>query len=94
MLVVCAKVLAKAEKLDLVKTELLKLIEPTRAEAGCISYELHQDNENPNLFFFFEHWESLEILEKHLATQHIANYVKNTEGCLDEFTVQKLTKIS
>ncbi len=94
MIVVCAKVLAKTGRLELVKEELLKLIAPTRAEKGCISYELHQDNDNENIFIFFEHWESMEALDTHLATQHIADYLKATEGCVSEFIVKKMTKIS
>jgi quinol monooxygenase YgiN len=30
--------------------ELLKLIDITRAEEGCINYDLHQDKENPGSF--------------------------------------------
>ena len=43
----------QAEKIELVKSELLKLIDITRAENGCINYDLHQDNENKNLFLFY-----------------------------------------
>ena len=42
---------AEADHIEPVKSELLNLIETTRAEAGCIQYDLHQDNENPNHFF-------------------------------------------
>ena len=51
-LTIVARILAKEEKRDLVKTELVKLLDITRAEEGCINYDLHQDNENPNLFWF------------------------------------------
>ncbi len=47
--------------MDLVKNELLKLIELTRAEEGCINYDLHQDNEN--LFIYFT-MVKLDILVK------------------------------
>ncbi|MFK7812153.1 MAG: putative quinol monooxygenase [Maribacter sp.] len=92
-LTLIAKILAKAEKRELVKSELLKLIAPTRAEEGCINYDLHQDNENPNLFIFHENWESKTLLEKHLANNHIAAYMKATEGAVEEFVLQELTHI-
>ena len=38
---IVANIKAEADKVDLLKTELLKLIEPTRAEAGCLQYDLH-----------------------------------------------------
>lgn len=50
-LTIVAKILAKTKKRELVKSELLKLTNNTRGEEGCINYDLHQDNENPNLFF-------------------------------------------
>ena len=43
---IVARVLAKTEKKDLVKQELLKLIEPSRAEEGNTGYNLYQDNED------------------------------------------------
>lgn len=92
-LTIVARILAKTEKRELVKGELLKLIAPTRAEQGCINYDLHQDNENPNLFIFHENWESLDLLRKHLASGHIAAYIKATEGAVEEFILHEMTQI-
>ncbi len=52
-LTIVANIKAKADKIDLVKAELLKLIDITRAEEGCLQYDLHQDNENPAHFLFY-----------------------------------------
>ena len=51
-LTIVANIKAKAEQIDLVKAELEKLIDITRAEPGCINYDLHQGNENPAHFLF------------------------------------------
>lgn len=53
-LTIVARIEANPDKIELVKAELLKLIEPTLQEAGCIRYDLHQDNENPAVFIFYE----------------------------------------
>ncbi|GAL10173.1 hypothetical protein JCM19233_1150 [Vibrio astriarenae] len=53
-LTIVANIIAKQDKVELVKAELLKLIDVTRAEEGCINYDLHQDNENPAHFMFYE----------------------------------------
>jgi quinol monooxygenase YgiN len=47
------------------------LIEPTRKEAGCISYELLQNKQDPTDLTFVEEWESDAALDAHLATEHI-----------------------
>jgi quinol monooxygenase YgiN len=53
-LTIVANIKAKADQIDLVKAELEKLIDITRAEEGCINYNLHQDNEKPAHFMFYE----------------------------------------
>ena len=85
--------MAKDEKRDLVKSELLKLIPITRAEADCINYDLHQDNENPNLFLFHENWERCELWQQHLNNAHLADYMKATDGAFDDFICNKMTVI-
>ncbi len=92
-LTIVARILAKEEKRDLVKSELLKLIPITRAEAGCINYDLHQDNENPNLFLFDENWESRGLWQQHMNNKHLADYIKATDGAVEEFTVRQMTII-
>lgn len=92
-LTIIAKILVKEEKRDFVKSEMLKLIEPTRAEEGCINYDLHQDNENPNLFLFFENWTSRELWQAHIKNTHIAVYRKATEGDIEEFSINEMTII-
>lgn len=52
MLNVIAKVTATPDQIEAVKTGLLTVIEPTRQEEGCLSYDLHQDIKDKNIFFF------------------------------------------
>ncbi|MGX1930719.1 putative quinol monooxygenase [Flagellimonas sp. 2504JD4-2] len=92
-LTIVAQIWAKEEKRELVKSELLKLIDTTRAEEGCINYDLHQDNENPNLFLFYENWESYDLWQKHMKNTHLADYMKATEGAVADFTLNEMTII-
>ncbi len=92
-LTIVARILAKEEKRNLIKSKLLKLISTTRAEKGCINYDLHQDNENPNLFFFHENWESRELWQVHMNNAHLADYIKATDGAVDDFTLNEMTVI-
>jgi quinol monooxygenase YgiN len=92
-LTIVAKVVAKEGKREFVKAALLKLIPITRAEEGCINYDLHQDNENPNLFLFHENWESKELWQNHMNNEHIAEYLKITDGTVEEFVLNGMTVI-
>lgn len=93
-LTIVARIEAKADKVDLVKSELLKLIEPTRMEKGCIQYDLHQDDNKPELFIFFENWESRELLQAHLNSDHLKAYVQATEGAVESFMLHEMTQIA
>ena len=79
-LTIVARILVKEGKREFVKSELLKLISVTRAEKGCISYNLHQDNENPNFFLFFENWENRVLWQVHMKNPHLAEFQNATKG--------------
>jgi len=68
---VVARIKAKPEKAVEVRELLCGLIEPTRKESGCISYELLQNREDPTDFTFVEEWESDAAFESHAASDHI-----------------------
>lgn len=93
-LTIIANIKAKPDKIALVKAELLKLIDITRAEAGCISYDLHQDNENPAYFLFFENWESRELWQAHINAQYLQDYLAATDGAVEVFTVNEMSHIA
>ena len=65
-LTVVANMVAKSGKEKLVREELLSLVEPSRRDEGCISYDLHQSVEKPELFYFHETWTSKQMLDRHL----------------------------
>ena len=92
-LTVIAKVVAKKGSVESLKSELLKLVPPTRKEAGCIEYNLHQDNEDPAVFVFYEAWDSLASLENHMNSEHFKNYVNAVGDLIEEKVVHKMTRI-
>ena len=53
-LTIVADMHARPERLDEIKAALIALVEPTRAEAGCVNYDLHQDNNDPLHFCFMK----------------------------------------
>ena len=65
-LTVLAHVKAQPGKENEMRRELLSLVEPSRKDPGCLSYDLHQSVENPALFMFHETWSSKELLDRHL----------------------------
>jgi quinol monooxygenase YgiN len=81
---VVAHVVALPDKVDETKSLLLGLIEPTRQEAGCIRYELLQNQTDPTDFVFVEEWESLQALDTHLASAHIQAAIAQVPNLIAE----------
>jgi quinol monooxygenase YgiN len=57
--------------------QLRALVAPTRAEPGCLVYELHRDPENPAKFMFYERFRNQEALDAHAATPHLERWKAN-----------------
>ncbi|MDY0250926.1 MAG: putative quinol monooxygenase [Pseudomonas sp.] len=93
-LTIVANITAKAGKTALVKAELEKLVEITRAEKGCLQYDLHQNNENPAHFVFYENWESRELWQTHMGAQHLKDYMAATDGSVNLFTLNEMTRLA
>ena len=90
---VVAKVTAKTDSIEAVKTELLKMIAPSPKENGCIEYRLHQDNNNPAVFVFYENWMDISYLEQHMKSQHFLAYVAAVGDLIADKIVHKMTEI-
>jgi Uncharacterized conserved protein len=89
-----ANIKSKVDQAELVNSELLKLIAATRAEKGCINYDLPQDNEDVTHFLFYENWDSRELWQQHMDTQHIKHYMTAPDGAVEEFTLNEMTVIA
>ena len=68
---VVAVLTAKPGSEQVVQDALTALVEPTRAEAGCLSYELFASQADPTVFITVETWKSQADLDAHLQTDHI-----------------------
>jgi quinol monooxygenase YgiN len=71
---VVAHLTSKPETIDKTRAALEAFIDPSRAEAGCVVYELMQNNADPTDFTFVEEWESDETLDAHLESPHISAF--------------------
>lgn len=67
---VVARVNVRPDKLQDTLDAFNALVSATRAEEGCISYEVLQNAEDPHDITFVEEWKSNEALDSHFATEH------------------------
>jgi len=71
MVVVVARVRVRADRHEEFIQAAREVARPTRGEAGCVSYRIHQDIEDPDAFVFVEEWSAQSDLDRHFETPHV-----------------------
>jgi quinol monooxygenase YgiN len=79
---VLARAKAKPDHIAPVRDILSALVEPTRQEPGCLTYELLQNSADPTDFVFVERWASAAAEQAHLATPHVSSALQQLVGLL------------
>lgn len=79
---VLALVNAKEGMEEDVRQVLMALVPPTRSEEGCVNYDVHQSAEHKSVFMFYENWDSMENLERHGGSAHLAAFRERIGGLL------------
>lgn len=84
---------AHSGKEELLRSALNKVIPPSRAEAGCLAYVLHESIEEPGTFVFYEKYADDSALESHIQSSHYQAYRKEVESLLAVRDVYRLREI-
>jgi quinol monooxygenase YgiN len=71
LLTVVARVRAKTGQESRLRQELQRLVAPTRTEAGCLRYDLHESTTEPGWFLLYETWRSEADLQAHFQTSYL-----------------------
>ena len=64
------------ERLAEAREAMARVIEATRAEAGCLAYSYAEDTLEPGLIRVAEMWESREQLAIHFQAPHMQRWVE------------------
>ena len=79
---VIARVKARPDYVAQVQDILRALVDATRQEPGCLSYELLQNNSDPADFVFVEQWASAAAEQAHFVTPHLLSALQQLVGLL------------
>ncbi len=88
-----AEMKAKPGREAALEAVLRDLLAPTRAEAGCMNYDLHVAVEEPGRFVFYENWETRGHWEAHNNSGHIATFRERSRDLIAEKRIVQLTRI-
>ncbi|MGO2037596.1 MAG: putative quinol monooxygenase [Brevibacterium sp.] len=83
-IVIIAESQAAAGQAERVRKLFTDLIDRTRAEDGCLRYELFRDRDDDHRFILMEEWRDQAALDAHLSSEHIAAFFREVMALLAE----------
>jgi quinol monooxygenase YgiN len=66
---------AKPGQLDALRNELLSILEPTRAEPGCIVIRLYEEKKASGTFFIHSTWQDEAAFDVHAQFPHMKRFL-------------------
>jgi quinol monooxygenase YgiN len=75
MIIIHASFHVNPAKQDAFLTELQPVIAASCEESGNISYNLHKDTENDNVFTMVEVWEDAQAVASHNQSSHFTSFI-------------------
>lgn len=84
MIVVCAKLKAKAGKEREVEAALKEVIQHVKTEPGAISYTLHRSVNHSEKFLFYEKYRDNKAFEEHVATPYFKDLLAKIGPLLEK----------
>lgn len=93
MVVILANCVVKDKNIDEFISHANTLVNKSKKEDGCISYELCQDLKYKNKFVFMEMWQDEEAIDKHNNSKHFLEIVPKLgelQKCESEVNLYKI----
>ncbi len=86
---------AKAGRSDDLGQGLLGLVAASRAEPGCLCYEVHRSNDDADLWMVYENWRSAEDLAAHFSLPHMQAFIKDVPSLVEgELDLRSFSRLS
>lgn len=94
MIRIIAEHIIKKECIEKYHQLAKELVEKSRAEAGCVSYELEQNIEDERVHVFVESWADQEAIDTHNQSEHFKRLVPQLGALFDgKESVKKFNKV-
>lgn len=74
---------------------LVALVEPARAEADNINYDLHRSNDEPDVWVLYENWKTATDLTSHFEKPYMKAFVAALPEVLEgEMDLRRCTMVT
>lgn len=85
---------AKNDQIENLKNALIALLEPTRNEHGCISYELHQSTDNPAIMTMIEKFKNKAAFDFHSSQIYLKALADKLDILTENVDIQTFKTIA
>lgn len=92
-IVLFARLKVKKEAVEQAKKAALAIIEPSRAEKGCLNYDFHQAIDDDSIFVWHETWANQQAVEAHGASEHFKDFSRKIEDLTEQPLQLTFTKM-
>lgn len=94
LLTIVARIKAKPGLEARMQQDLISLLAPTRAESGCVTFDLLKDTNDPTVFVLYENWKDQAALDAHFQQPYVKRVLQAYEETLAQpIEVLSLTKL-
>ncbi len=94
LLTIVVRIKAKPGMEERMRQDLLGVLAPTRAESGCITFDLLIDTNDPTVFVLYENWKDQAALDAHFQQPYVKQVMKAYEETSAEpLAIMSLEKI-
>jgi quinol monooxygenase YgiN len=90
---VTARITARPGRQEALRAVMAPLVRATRAEPGCLRYDLLVAGDDPCAFLMFEEWVSAQALATHQQSAHIAAFRAAAEPLLEGSVVRTFADV-
>ena len=92
-LIIIARMQAAPGAADALEAEMKVLVEETRAEPGCLRYELNRSHEAEDIFVFVESWETLALWQAHMTGEAIRRFNARIPDMIAQGEIMQLHQV-
>lgn len=91
-IVLVARLKVKEGMVEEAKKAALSLVEVSRAEEGCINYDVHQSIEDETVFVWHETWANKAALDEHFQKPYFVKFFAKVDEVAAEPPQINLTR--
>lgn len=90
---IIATIIIKEEYRDELEKVFHTVVDATREEPGCLSYNLHQDTKDSLKYVILEEWKDQVAIDSHNQSPHFLEFAKAIDGKIESLSIDVVRQL-